>query len=275
MIKSRNFWIAASCLALLPWLAVDIAEHRLDWNLEVREPLINVVQEIYTFSKAEKAVILDRVFERNGTLLTLIYLKGFVMVLLAGLSLYFFRRFRKKHQPKVLRPALLTASLLAVVLAARLFLPHPMDTAGIRILPQPASLSSLEQLHQEKYRGKMLYVDFWGTTCGSCLEEFRNFTSPLKAHYRQAKDIAYLYIAQGNEYLWRKQIQKYKVEGEHLYLSDADYALLYHHLAGDTTQITMPRYAILDKSGRVVESDAKRPSDRAALFSQLDKYLAP
>ena len=35
----------------------------------------------------------------------------------------------------------------------------------------------------------------------------------------------------------------------------------------------MPRYLIINKKGKIVEVNAKRPSDTDCLYRQLDKYL--
>ena len=123
----------------------------------------------------------------------------------------------------------------------------------------------------------MVYVDFWSTTCGPCLEEFRHYTKPLKDQY-QSKDVVFLYICGGqylrHQYMWREQIKKYNIEGYHLYLEFDQYDELYRLLANDKNiAISMPHYFILDKTGKVVNTDAKRPSDRDSLFAQLNTFL--
>lgn len=274
MLKSRSFWIAVSLFAFIPWLGIDLAEHKIDWDKDVREELIYLVQEVYSFDKSEKAAILDTVFARNQLLISLMFLKGFLVATLLIGSVYFFRQYYQVFKPKLLKPLLVTITLFMIVIAARLYFPNQQTNKNIRVLSTDGDDFTLTQLHRDEFQGKVLYVDFWGTTCGPCLEEFRNFTSPLKEHYRSRKDIAYLYVAQGNKYLWRKQVNKFNVKGDHLFLNEDQYARLYRNACADSTaEIIMPRYLILDKYGVIVEKDAKRPSDKASLIQQLDKHL--
>jgi thiol-disulfide isomerase/thioredoxin len=124
----------------------------------------------------------------------------------------------------------------------------------------------------KNFKGQVVYVDFWGTTCGPCVMEFRDFTKPLKDKYKQRHDISYLYIAQGNKYFWNEQIKKYNVEGTHLFVSPRQYESLYKQSTNENI-ILMPRYLILNKKGNIVERNAKQPSNKDSLFTQLDKYL--
>ena len=89
MIKSRNFWIAATLIAVLPLLAIDIIQHYLDWQKDVRWELIDTVQNTYTLDRQQKASILDKVFERNQTLTFLIYIKSFCSLIFLVFGIYF------------------------------------------------------------------------------------------------------------------------------------------------------------------------------------------
>jgi peroxiredoxin len=120
----------------------------------------------------------------------------------------------------------------------------------------------------------VVYVDFWGTSCGPCLVEFRNFIGPLKDRYRENKQVQFLYISSGSDYLWKRQIEKYGLEGYHLFLDDEQYSTLFRNAIGnDTASILIPRYMIIDQKGKIVVKNAKRPSDKDLLFAQIDKYL--
>jgi len=274
MIKSRYFWLAAVAIAMIPMFSIDIAQHYLDWQKEVREELIVVVQSLYSFNKQQKANILDKVFERNQTLMFLIYVKSFVILILLIFSFYFFKIYKKQERPKLLKPFFYTLIIVACFTLTKIFLVSRINTNGnIKFLAINPNASSFQQLYNDNFKGKVLYVDFWGTTCGPCLQEFRDFTKPLKDKYRKRDDIKYLYIAQGNEYLWHEQIKKYNVEGSHVFVNETQYENLYKQSTNDST-VLMPHYLIIDKIGRIVEPNAKRPSDGDSLYFQLDKYLS-
>lgn len=274
MIKSRYFWLAAIAIAIIPILSIDVAQHYLDWQKEVREELIVVVQNLYSFNKEQKASILDKVFERNQTLMFLIYVKSFVILILIVINFYFFRRYKRQESPKLLKPFFYTIIIVACFTLTKIFLINRINTdENIRFLTINPTASSFQQLYNDNFKGKVLYVDFWGITCGPCLQEFRDFTKPLKDKYRQRDDIKYLYIAQGNEYLWREQIKKYNVEGNHVFVDETQFEKFYKQSTNDSI-VLMPHYLIIDKKGRVVEPNAKQPSDGDSLYLQLDKYLS-
>jgi thiol-disulfide isomerase/thioredoxin len=145
---------------------------------------------------------------------------------------------------------------------------------GAKFINVNESDVSIKKLIADNFKGKVVYVDFWGTTCGPCLAEFENFTQPLKSRYKTNANIAYLYISRGNRYLWKQQIEKYKIDGSHIFLDDKAYDNLYHNALGnDTAMVYMPRYLIISKAGNVVINAAPKPGDKQHLYGQLDIYL--
>lgn len=272
MIKSKHFWIAAIIIALIPLLVIDIAQHYVDWQKEVREELINVVQT-YSLDRAEKADLLDRVFSRNETLTFLFYTKCFSILVLLLLSFHFFRSYYRNQKPNLFKSFFFTITLIVCFISVKLFLFNKVIiNEKIKFLTFSDEDSTFNTLYNENFKGKVVYVDFWGTTCGPCLDEFRNFTKPLKDKYKNRNDINYLYVGQGNRYLWREQIKKYKIEGHHIFLNSSQYNKLYIQSAKDSL-VLMPRYLIIDKKGNITETNAKRPSNKDSLHSQIDKYL--
>ena len=204
----------------------------------------------------------------------LIYVKSFAILILLTFSFYFFRLYKKQQRPKLLKPLFYTIAIIACFTLTKVFLINRINTnENVRFLTINRSTSSLQQLYNDNFKGKVVYVDFWGTTCGPCLQEFRDFTKPLKDKYRQRDDIRYLYVAQGNEYLWHEQIKKYNVEGDHIFADETQYEKLYQESTKDSV-VLMPHYLIIDKKGDIVEPNAKRPSDGDSLYLQLDKYFA-
>lgn len=276
MIKTKSFWIAAICLAIIPLLIVDIAQHYLDWKTEVREEIITMVQNVYSFDRQQKADILDKLFERNATLTFLMYSKSFFSLILFGSSLYFFRVYRRQQNAGFLKPVVSAIALVLCFMLVKIYAGNQLKTnPAIQFLKADPNDLTLEGIYNQNFKGKVLYIDFWGTTCGPCLQEFRDFTQPLKDRYRDRHDIAYLYVAQGNQYLWKAQIGKYKVEGFHVFVNENQYEKLYRHATRDSTgSVLMPRYLIIGKTGNIVETNAAQPDARSVLYNQLDKYLA-
>ncbi|MCD8740448.1 redoxin family protein [Mucilaginibacter roseus] len=261
-------------LALIPVLCIDISEHLLAWNKDVREEMINVVQNVYDLSREQKAHILDSILERNYLLNMLIYFKGFLAVALLVGGIWLLVKY-KRVTGKIAKPLAFTIVLMVLFIGAKYVwaLTLSPQNKNIKFVEVDNAEVDLNKIVTDNFKGKVVYVDFWGTTCGPCLAEFRDFTKPLKNRYRQSGKIGYLYISQGNKYLWRKQVDKYDVEGMHVFVSSEQYAKLFKDAVHDNSRrILMPTYVIVNAAGKIVETDAKRPSDNKALFAQLDKY---
>ncbi|MGY4539649.1 thiol-disulfide isomerase/thioredoxin [Mucilaginibacter sp. UYNi724] len=275
MIRSKIFWIGAVLLAVIPILLIDLGEYYVAWQKEVLEPIIEVVQNFKDINSAQKADILDTVFEKNQSLIQLSALKGGVSIVFLLTGIYLLRRYAKTQKPTFLKPAFTFAGLVVVFIAAKILLAMAINTpAGAKFITVDAGETSFKSIIGKNFKGKVVYVDFWGTTCGPCLLEFANFTHPVKDHYKARNDIAYLYISGGNRYLWKKQIEKFHVTGSHLFLEGDEYEKLYRDALSDNkAEVLMPHYLIINKQGNIAVADAARPSDYSLLTAQLDRNL--
>ncbi len=274
MFKSSFLWIGIIAVGLIPVLLIDIGVHRQNWKSDVREELISTVQGDFNYNRNEKAKILDRVFAENDSLMMKIYSKAFGSVILLAAGIMLFKKARRRKKIQVWKIAGLSLLSIAFFTTSKLLLGNSLPPGdSIKLLPY-ADNSTLKEIHNSYFRDKVVYVDFWGTGCGPCLEEFRNFYPGLKEKYK-GKDLSYLYISVGNKYLWTKQLERYRLNGSHLFLKGDQYEALYRQsLNNDTAPVFMPRYMVLDKSGNLVITDARRPSEANSLYEQLDTYLA-
>ncbi len=118
-----------------------------------------------------------------------------------------------------------------------------------------------------KYAGKVVYVDFWSTSCGPCLEEMPN-SKKLTNKYA-GKDIVFLYLASNSaEKDWKAMIAEKDIKGENRLLTKSEYLAV----AEKFQMSGIPRYVLIDKTGRVADDNARRPSDRL-LPGDIDKLL--
>jgi hypothetical protein len=81
--------------------------------------------------------------------------------------------------------------------------------------------------------------------------------------------MVFLYISiDSKEDLWKAAIQQFGLEGKHA-ISKGGWSAPITRKYGITS---IPRYMIIGKDGRIIDNDAKRPSD-PAVFDDLTKML--
>jgi thiol-disulfide isomerase/thioredoxin len=119
---------------------------------------------------------------------------------------------------------------------------------------------------QEDLKGKLVYIDLWATWCRPCLREIPYFDTLQEAF--KDRDITFVSICQNDtKERWQKAIISKNLKGLQLY-AEGDGGQFY-----EDYQVTgIPRYIILDAEGKIIDSDAKRPSDKR-LVEELQELL--
>jgi thiol-disulfide isomerase/thioredoxin len=118
-------------------------------------------------------------------------------------------------------------------------------------------------------KGKYVYIDLWATWCAPCRAEIP-YLQKLEEKYH-GKNIEFVSVsvdkAKDNE-KWKKFVTDKKLGGIQLF-ADKDWESEFVTSYGVTG---IPRFIIVDPSGKVVSSDAERPSS-PELQTQLDALL--
>jgi thiol-disulfide isomerase/thioredoxin len=133
--------------------------------------------------------------------------------------------------------------------------------------------TSLENI-LAKHKGKIVYIDLWGTWCGPCREEFQ-YNKALKAHFKN-KPVDFVYIAFEHtthpEKLWKETVKFYNLAGRHI-LAGKQLRTSVERMYSSDGSLRFPSYLLVDEHGTINTLSAKRPSAKAALYKQIDQLL--
>lgn len=125
---------------------------------------------------------------------------------------------------------------------------------------QPVALSDL--------RGKVVYLDFWGTWCGPCMREMPA-SNELKQKFA-GRDVAFVYISVGDpEAKWQKVLA-----AEHLTSPNSVHLRAPDNAIATSYQVSgYPTYWLIGRDGRIISRAAPRPSTGAEAVAAIEQAL--
>ena len=110
--------------------------------------------------------------------------------------------------------------------------------------------------HLSDFRGKVLYLDFWATWCGPCIQESPHFEK-LSARFA-GKDVVFIPISTDtNQKAW---MQYLKAHAKTL----TQYNSVDQTLTTDWAIFYIPRFVVIDRDFKIVDAYAPRPSEPEA-----------
>ncbi|HKO82366.1 MAG TPA: TlpA disulfide reductase family protein, partial [Chitinophagaceae bacterium] len=120
------------------------------------------------------------------------------------------------------------------------------------------------------FRGKVVFIDFWGIHCGPCLYEIKYNVPALQEKYK-GKNIIFLNICvDADEKEWKENLGKLNLQGINLITEGwiiKNPVCITYGVNG------IPHYYLIDKEGKIADNNAPRPSQGEILYSAMDKLL--
>lgn len=104
------------------------------------------------------------------------------------------------------------------------------------------------------FKGKVVYIDFWGVECPPCIYDIQNHVPQLHERYKN-KEVVFINICvDAKEAQWKEALEKYGLNGVNLIAEGWT-----NHPACKAYNVSgIPHYILVDKNGRIADNNAPR-----------------
>lgn len=119
----------------------------------------------------------------------------------------------------------------------------------------------------DRYKGKVIYIDFWATWCGPCRNAIKKI-APLKEEMKN-DNVVFLYLTgeSSPKKVWENSIPD--IRGEHYRLSNSQWEYICKHFEINT----IPHYMIVDKYGKIIDPKSSIEKSNSELKEILTKLV--
>ncbi len=118
----------------------------------------------------------------------------------------------------------------------------------------------------EDFKGKYVYIDVWATWCGPCHRQIPHLERLISDY--SDKNIVFLSVSvDENRQAWEDMVQEKEMKGYQLYAGGWEAKIARKYMIN-----SIPRFILIDPAGKIVDSNAPRPSsdEIRELFDQKD-----
>ena len=107
----------------------------------------------------------------------------------------------------------------------------------------------------ENHKGKKVLINVWASWCRDCIVAIPK----MKGLQDNNPNIAYVFISTDrNVHAWKKALKKYKIKGEHYFMSKG----MDSEFGGFLNSNWVPRYLVVNENGFVDLFKAKKITDK-------------
>ena len=112
-----------------------------------------------------------------------------------------------------------------------------------------------EEVSLSDFRGQVVYLDFWASWCGPCMQQVP-YARELKKRMEDHDDLVFLYISvDTDEQAWRAKVAEENIQGVHLNVSGFS-----HEVPASYNLRGVPTFYLIGRDGHIVDNRPPRPS---------------
>jgi peroxiredoxin len=105
------------------------------------------------------------------------------------------------------------------------------------------------------YKGKIVYLNFWGVHCGPCLVQIDNYLGRLSQQQNSDKFVIINICLDENRVNWLDAVKKHKVPGVNLISSFGDTTAKNYNIS------SIPHYVLISTDGTIIDYSAPPPAE--------------
>jgi thiol-disulfide isomerase/thioredoxin len=141
---------------------------------------------------------------------------------------------------------------------------------GTYLLDREEPINSFEELTL-KFAEKAFFIDCYATWCSPCIEEFQYKEELIEFLNKHNIELVYIsFNRKLGDAKWLNFLKEHNLTGYHMRANE-NFVNDFKQKTGFNNQF--PTYLIIDKTGKLVEQNAFRPSNKQKLFNQLKTKL--